>query len=195
MEKFYFEEPSIERKKDAINYILEFYKYNSNINGSGGLEKYLDNYENWLLLLEDYKNTIPSSSKVPARTYFLIRESDDKIIGMMNIRLSLNDKLRKSGGNIGYSIRPVERKKGYNKINLYLGLLICKKYGIENVLLTCDKENIGSKKTMEALGGKFIKYKKEKDYVELFYIFDVDDVIKNYKDIYDDTITVRIKKL
>ena len=195
MEKFYFEKLSIKRKKDAIDYILEFYKYNSNINGSGGLDKYLDNYENWLLLLEDYKNPISSSSFVPARTYFLVRKSDDKIVGMTNIRLSLNDRLRKSGGHIGYSIRPVERKKGYNKINLYLGLLICKKYGIENALLTCDKENIASKKTMEALGGKFIKEEIEEDSVELFYTFDVDDVIINYKDIYDDKIITRIKKL
>ena len=44
---------------------------------------------------------------------------------MINIRLALNESLKKYGGNIGYCIRPVERGKGYNKINLYLGLKIC----------------------------------------------------------------------
>lgn len=52
-----------------------------------------------------------------------------------------------------------------------------------------------SKKTMEALGGKFIKEEIEEDSVKLFYTFDVDDVIINYKDIYDDKIITRIKKL
>ena len=45
MEKLYFEIPSIERKNEAIEYINEHYEYKSDINGSGGLHRYLDNYE------------------------------------------------------------------------------------------------------------------------------------------------------
>lgn len=59
---------------------------------------------------------------VPNKTFFLIRCEDNKIVGMINIRLELNEKLKNSGGHIGYSVRPTERRKGYNKINLYLGL-------------------------------------------------------------------------
>ncbi len=76
---------------------------------------------------QEDSSRIANEEKVPARTYFLIRCSDNKIIGMINIRLSLNEKLKKYGGHIGYSIRPTERGKGYNKINLYLGLKDCKK--------------------------------------------------------------------
>ena len=46
-------------------------------------------------------------------------ESDNKIVGMISIRLKLNKALWNFGGNIGYSIRPSERRKGYNKINLF----------------------------------------------------------------------------
>lgn len=74
---------------------------------------------------QEDSSRIANEEKVPARTYFLIRCSDNKIIGMINIRLSLNEKLKKYGGHIGYSIRPTERGKGYNKINLYLGLKDC----------------------------------------------------------------------
>lgn len=45
MEKLYFDVPSIERKNNAIEYINEYYKYKSDINGSGGLDGYFDNYE------------------------------------------------------------------------------------------------------------------------------------------------------
>jgi len=45
VEKFYLEKPSIARKDDAIEYINENYKYKSDINGSGGLDRFLDNYE------------------------------------------------------------------------------------------------------------------------------------------------------
>jgi len=150
--KFRYEVPSISRKQDAIDFINEFHKYNSSIHGTGGLERYLNNYEEWLLKLEqDYVREV-TEDNVPKRTYFLIRTDDNKIIGISNIRLKLNQKYLYYGRNIGYSIRPTERGKGYNKINLYLALKVCKKYEIKKALLDVDKANMASWKTMEALG-------------------------------------------
>lgn len=157
IEKFYFEEPSIARKEAAIEYTNEFYEYKSDINGSGGLHRFLDNYEGWLLKLEEDYARMPDEEKVPSKTYFLIRSNDDKPVGMINIRLALNERLKRFGGHIGYSIRPTERGRGYNKINLYLGLKICKDHGIETVLMDADKDNPASWKTMEALGGIMVR--------------------------------------
>ena len=126
MEKLKHVKPSKEYEQEALEYINEFYEYNSDINGTGGLQRYLDNYDGWLEKLEEDRTRIPNEEKVPAETYFLVRENDNKIVGMINIRLTLNENLKKFGGHIGYSIRPTERKKGYNKLNLYLGLLCCK---------------------------------------------------------------------
>ena len=80
-----------------------------------------------------------------------------KIIGMINIRLALNERLRHYGGHIGYSIRPTERGKGYNKINLYLALKVCEQHGIESVFMDADLNNPASWRTMESLGGKRIR--------------------------------------
>lgn len=157
MEKLYLEVPTINRKEEAIEYIQEHLDVNSDINGVGGLKRYLDNYEGWLKKLEEDYVRIPDEEKVPARTYFLIREADNKIIGMINIRLVLNDALKKIGGHIGYGIRPSERGKGYNKINLYLGLKVCDEYGIDTVLMDADLNNPASWKTMESLGGVRIR--------------------------------------
>ena len=76
MERFYFEIPGPERKEAAIDYINEFYQYNSDINGTGGLNRFLDDYEGWLEKLNLDYNRMPNEEKVPARTYFLVRESD-----------------------------------------------------------------------------------------------------------------------
>ena len=155
MEKFYFEIPGIDRKEDAAAYIREFREYQSEINGTGGLDRFVDsgNYEGWLEKLSMDYTRIPDEKRVPARTYFLVRESDSRIVGMINIRLALNERLSHYGGNIGYSIRPTERGKGYNNINLYLGLKVCRKYGIEHIFMDADLENPASWKTMEAFGG------------------------------------------
>ncbi|MBQ6289065.1 MAG: GNAT family N-acetyltransferase [Clostridia bacterium] len=157
MERFYFEIPGPERKEAAIDYINEFYQYNSEINGTGGLNRFLDNYEGWLEKLNLDYTRVPNEEKVPGRTYFLVRESDQRIVGMINIRLALNEKLKHYGGHIGYSIRPTERGKGYNNINLYLGLKVCDYFGIGSVFMDADLDNPASWKTMEAMGGKRIR--------------------------------------
>ncbi len=188
MEKFKFVIPTIEWKKKAIDFINEFYKYNSNINSTGRLQRYLDNYEGWLEKLEEDYTRQPSEEKVPARTYFFVRESDNKIIGMLNLRLVLNEKLKNDSGNIGYSIRPTERGNGYNKINLYLGLKVCKEYGIEEVFMDADKDNPASWKTIESLGGKNIREYFEDEFDHCIvkdYIINVKTAIDSNKDKYE----------
>lgn len=184
MEKFYLEIPTIKRKKEAIKYIEEFQIFNSDINGVGGLDRFLNDYDGWLEKLEEDYNRIPNKEKVPARTYFLIRKDDNRIIGMINIRLALNEKLKKFGGNIGYSIRPSERGNGYNNINLYLGLLVCDKYNIDKVLLDADLENPASWKTMEKLGGKLLREYYDDVYANCVvkdYEIEVKNAIENNK--------------
>ena len=153
MERFYFEAPGAAREADAVGYIREFLAFGSQINGTGGLDRYPEDYAGWLRKLERDRDREPSEEKVPARTFFLVRESDGRIVGMINIRLALNERLRRFGGNIGYSVRPSERGKGYGKINLYLALKVCAEHGVESVLLDADLDNPASWRTMEALGG------------------------------------------
>lgn len=153
MEKLFFEIPGIGRKKDALAYIREFWEYRSAINGTGGLNRYVDNYEGWLAKLKEDCTREISEETVPSRTFFLVRDTDLRIVGMINIRLALNEQLSRYGGHIGYSIRPTERGKGYNRINLYLGLKVCDAYGIRKAFLDADLNNPASWRTMEALGG------------------------------------------
>ncbi|WP_242222272.1 GNAT family N-acetyltransferase [Bacillus cereus group sp. BfR-BA-01380] len=89
---------------------------------------------------------------VPDSTYWLITEHK-KVVGAVNIRHQLTEKLLHSGGHIGYGIRPSERQKGYATILLRLALEKTKKLGIERALLVCDESNIGSEKTIIKNGG------------------------------------------
>lgn len=188
---FNYEEPTLARKQDAIDYINELKEYNSGINGTNGLHRYLDNYEGWLEKIEADKNAPVTEETVPKRVYFLVRVEDNKIVGMCTIRLKLNEKYMFYGRNIGYSIRPTERGKGYNKINLYLALKVCEKYGVEIALLDVDAGNLASWKTMEALGGhmdeEIISELEGHDKVR-FYSINVKESLEKYASTYDPMI-------
>ena len=186
-EKFELVTPTIKYKRKAIKYIKEHNKYSSRINGSGLLYDYLDNYEGWLKKLDYERNIVTDNVFVPNETYFLVRTNDNKIIGMVNLRTELNERVKNSYGSIGYGIRPTERRKGYNKINLYLTLLECQRRGIKNVILSCEKDNIASSKSMLALGAIFDKeiYNSFQKKFFQFYRIDVDYAVNAYKDTYD----------
>ncbi len=80
-------------------------------------------------------------------THWLMND-ENKIVGVSNLRHELNDNLLIEGGHIGYGIRPGYRKKGYATKILALTLEKAKALGIQKALITCNKENIGSAKTI-----------------------------------------------
>ena len=159
--------PTLAYKDKAIDFIKEFKEYNSEINGSGALDLYLDDstYEEWLgKVLKDIDVANVEKPRVPALTYFYVREEDDKIVGMINIRLALNDFLRTEGGHIGYCIRPTERRKHYATEMLKKALEVYDTMSIKEVLLGCDKENAASAGVIKNCGGELI----EERYSETF---------------------------
>lgn len=190
MERFYLEEPSLERKNEIIAYLDEFVKYNSNINGTGSLDKIYDGYtfEEILERCLNMKNEeyAKSINRVPGKTFLLIRKNDNKIVGTINIRWNLSEKMLKFGGHIGYGIRPTERRKGYNKIQLYLVLLEAQKLNLDKVMLDCSVDNLGSDKTIKALGGILERCELDEsdNTMTNVYWINVDESIKKYKNEY-----------
>ncbi len=202
MEKFYLEIPSVERKNEIIDYIKEFAIYHSDTNGMGALDKILEGYtfEQALDMCLKLKDEVYAKKlgRCQSKTFLLIREDDDRIVGAINVRWNLIESMKEFGGNIGYGIRPTERRKGYNKINLYLALIEAYKLGLEEVILDCDVNNLGSVKTLEALNGKLKKTAIDPydGVLTSVYWFDVNETIRKYKDIFKDNISEKesIKK-
>ncbi len=195
MERFYLVPISINMKDEILDYLQEFRDNKSDIHGIGSIDKINDKYlfedafEDCLKLEDD--DYAESINMCPGKLYFLIRESDKRIVGNINIRWNLNEKMLQYAGHIGYSIRPTERRKGYNKINLYLILKKAQEFNLDKVMLGCNVTNIGSDKTIIGLGGILERtgtdpYDNEKTNV---YWIDVNDSIEKYKDIYEQYIS------
>lgn len=145
--------PTKEMKKEIEEYMQEFYAKGDTISGIGGLDR-IKNFDVWLDKVQ--KDRIPKtceSERVPASLYFSVRKSDKKIVGNLQIRHQINEKLLQYGGHIGDSVRPTERRKGYATEQIRLALQKCKELGIDRVLMDCDKNNIGSAKAIQNNGG------------------------------------------
>jgi len=144
--------PSMEYKQQVLEYKNEFIENGDDLAGTSYLRNY-DDYEEWMKFVLDNEKESTKHSQVTASVFLAVREEDNKLVGIINIRHALNDYLLNFGGHIGYSVRKDERRKGYAKEMLKMELQECRKFGMKKALLTCDAENIASAKTIKYWGG------------------------------------------
>ena len=90
---------------------------------------------------------------VPATTLWWIEGSE--YLGRLSIRHRLTPRLVEVGGHIGYDIRASARRRGHATAMLRAALPVAHALGIEPALITCDHDNIGSKRVIENNGGVF----------------------------------------
>lgn len=86
---------------------------------------------------------------------YLVGVVDDRVVGRLSLRHTLNEFLRRYGGHIGYGVIPSQRGKGYATEMLRQALPICHGLGIQQALVSCDVDNIASQKVIERNGGIF----------------------------------------
>ena len=154
MDKIILVKPDLSYADEIIKYKEESLAESPIINGSAGLDR-LSSIEIWFeeLKKRSCEDTVPKGL-VPSSTYLAVREKDNYIVGMIDIRHYLNEYLTQVGGNIGYGVRKTERNKGYAKQMLKLALEKCKELKIKKVLITCDEDNIASEKVILSANAK-----------------------------------------
>ena len=136
-------------------YRREFLDFGGSMDGAGSLRR-LESGRAWLDEVERFSRpeTVPEG-KVVSTQFILVREADDRLLGMLQLRHDLNDYLRRIAGHIGYSVRPSERRRGYAKRMLAMALDEARMLGLERVMISCSVENEASRRTILSNGGVF----------------------------------------
>lgn len=147
--------PGPEHKGAAESYVREHREHGeTELHGASLLER-MECYNDWLAHLEKQsREETVGEDWVPSSTFFAVRESDGKVVGVIDIRHRLNAYLRQYGGHIGYGVLPSERRKGYATVMLRLALDYCRDtLELPRVMIACDKANPASARTIRACGG------------------------------------------
>ncbi len=152
----------IEPTEEYTDQIWEYRaRFQESQEDSGGCGSLLDceSVEEWLAETRALSRpeTCPEG-RVPADLYLAVRTSDNRLVGMIDLRHHIDHPILGTwGGHIGYSVHPDERRKGYATRMLALNLENARKLGLERVMVTCDDDNLASEKTIVKNGGVYEK--------------------------------------
>ena len=144
--------PTIVDREAVLDMMAEFEQTQSAHDGGfWDAENFV--YEEWLEtnMQKEMGINLPEN-RVPSIQFVLFGESG-RALGFLNLRLRLNEGLLNYAGNIGYSIRPSERGKGYAKETLRQGLKLAKEKNIKKALVTCSVNNPASRAVILVNGG------------------------------------------
>lgn len=146
---------SCEYQKEILDMLREWRAYNQAHPEANRSPRaiFRNDEEDFDSYLEGLDHKGSEAGMVPDSTYFCLDEDRGILVGAVNIRHSLNDYLLQYGGHIGDGIRPSERRKGYATEMIALALEECRRLGIRKVLMVCDKDNMGSARSITKNGG------------------------------------------
>lgn len=107
----------------------------------------------YLARLDTESRGVDLPEGIVPQTTFWLADQTGRLFGLARLRHRLTPFLLIEGGNIGYAIRPAERRKGFGTAILRLVLPHARALGLERVLVTCDTDNTGSRRIIEKNGG------------------------------------------
>ena len=157
MEKIKLVQPELTDAQEIWAYRGEMLAAGMSIDGGAALEK-ATSPEDWIKKVRLCEKEENCPGKVPSHVYLAKRESDGKMVGIIDLRHHIDHPvLSVWGGHIGYSVRVSEQKRGYGTEMLRLLLPIAAERGLKRVLITCTDGNIGSEKIIRHNGGVYEK--------------------------------------
>ena len=141
--------PTLDDYEILKDYVIEHYSnHERSISASLGLTNM--KYEDWVNKVN--RNSEEATDEC-GRYYLYLAFDGDRLVGLLNIRYDLSENLKELYGDIGYGVRPSERRKGYATQMLKDALEICIEKQMKEVIVGCYEKNYGSNRTIQNNGG------------------------------------------
>ena len=144
--------PTIEDELALRDYIAEHHE-NSEDSVSASMGLPAMEYQEWLEMIH---MNAAIGNKEWGKSLLYLCINHNRIVGLLSIRYDLSTELSNQYGDIGYGVRPSERRKGYASEMLAYALGICRSKNMNQVILGCYKDNVASAATIVKNGGVFL---------------------------------------
>jgi predicted acetyltransferase len=130
-------------------------------------------YASWLIMIgRQAKADVVKYGMNPNEIYLMM--DGDELCGFGQLRVVETEDVITWAGHIGYSVPPDRRRRGYATEMLKLLLDMAYERGLNEVILTCDTDNLPSRRVIEKCGGAFEGYYRKAPYNKRVYLFRAD---------------------
>ncbi len=153
-----FVEPSMDFADEIESYKKEMLYAGSGFDGCFSMKRH-DDVKDFVDHCIEWSNPSREADEHGAwgNVILVIRKSDRKMVGCMQVHNVLTDRMKNYTGHVGYSVRPSERRKGYATKMLGKACDFLKSFGFDEIGVSCLPDNEASRKTILANGGEYIE--------------------------------------
>ncbi len=164
--------PTAEHEQQVMDFRREFVENGERTYGAGNLHN-VENFSDWLeAVIKGSSEDTVDEDRAPGTT-FLAMDENGELVGTIFLRHRLDKFSERTRGHIAYNVKKSQRGKGYAVEMMELVKLEAKKLNLERCLITCNKDNIASKKTIEKSGGIFRDEVTDGDSTTLRYFIEI----------------------
>lgn len=107
------------------------------------------------LVLDLY--AIQPAHKVPAYHFRMVRSATMEELGTIRLRVGSTRHLEMYAGHIGYAVHPPHRGHRYAYRSVRLLIPLARRLGLDPLWITCEPNNIASRRTLEIAGAQFVE--------------------------------------
>jgi len=110
-----------------------------------------------MLILERSTMPPPELDWVPSYHFDLVHSRKGLLMGKISLRVGDSPFIRRYAGHIGYTVYPEFRGNHYAARAVQLVFLLAAKHGMRTIWITCNPDNVASRRTCELAGGEFVE--------------------------------------
>ena len=110
----------------------------------------------------------PARQRVPVYRFRMRLTGQRAAVGSIELRVGDSDHLKMYAGQIGYGVLPRHRGHRYAARGCKLLLPLARTHGLKELWITCDPDNLASKRTCELAGAEFVEMVEVPEHTDLF---------------------------
>lgn len=107
------------------------------------------------LRLVDY--SVHPFHRVPTYSFHMVSVSQGMQMGQINLRIGSTPHVERYAGHIGYGVQPEHRGHHYAARSVMLLLPLARRHELDPIWITCDPENVASRRSLEIAGAEFVE--------------------------------------